>query len=237
MDFRSQLKNLSLNANYTYSRAIDSAASTGTSGQDLGTVSNPYAGWKADIGPSNADRTHIFLANFIYDIPLFRHTSNRLAKTALGGWQVSGIATIESGLPINIAISGNQATNFVGPANANRPDLVGKITYPETVLGGNQNIQYFDPTAFANPAVGAWGNLGHNALRGPGRDNWDMSLFKNFWFNEERGSRFELRFETFNTFNHTQFQNVDSTLGDSRFGQFTSTYTQRILQLGAKLYF
>ena len=237
-EIKSQLKNLYLGASYTYSRSIDSAASTGTSAQDLGTVSNPYAGWKYDVGPSNFDRTHIFLANFIYDIPLFRHSASRLVKTAFGDWQVSGIATIESGLPLNIALSGNQAGNFV--SGANRPDLVGKISYPETVLTGKQNnqqIQYFDPTAFIEPAVGAWGNLGHNALRGPGRDNWDMSVFKNFWFNQERGSRLELRLETFNTFNHTQFQNLDLTLRDSRFGQYTSAYTARNLQLGAKLYF
>ena len=85
--------------------------------------------------------------------------------------------------------------------------------------------------------TGTWGNLGHNALRGPGRDNWDMSLFKNFTLSEARGSRFELRLETFNTWNHTQFQNVDTGFGDTRFGQFTSAYNARILQLGGKVYF
>jgi len=239
-DFHSQLKDLHLSVSYTYSRAIDAAPATGTSGQDLGYITNPYVGWKYDNGPSNADRTHIFLANFIYDVPLFRHTNSHLMKTMLGGWEVSGIATIESGLPLNVVLSGNQGGNFITPSGVtgqNRPDLVGKISYPSTVLSGDQQIQYVDTTVFANPASGAFGNLGHNAVRGPGRDNWDMSLFKSFWFNEERGSRFELRLETFNTFNHTQFQNVDLTLGDSRFGQFTNTYTQRILQLGAKLYF
>ena len=74
-------------------------------------------------------------------------------------------------------------------------------------------------------------------MRGPGRDNWDMSLFKNFTLSESRGSRFELRLETFNTWNHTQFQNIDTGLGDNRFGQFTSAYNARILQLGGKIYF
>jgi len=79
--------------------------------------------------------------------------------------------------------------------------------------------------------------LGHNALRGPGRDNWNMSLFKTFTLSESRGSRFELRLETFNTWNHTQFNGVDTTKADSRFGQFTSAFDPRILQLGGKIYF
>jgi len=234
VDLNSQVKDLQLRVLYTYSRSIDS--SNGGSGGDLANVSNPYAGWRFDIGPGNADRTHIFVANFIYDIPVFRHTSDRLVKSLLGGWQVSGIATIESGLPINLS-AGTGVSDFLGSGAASRPDLVGSVSYQRQVLSGNQNIQYFDPTAFAVPLKGTWGNFGHNGLRGPGRDNWDMSLFKSFMFSEERGSRFEIRFETFNTWNHTQFQNVDTGLGDSRFGQFTSSYAGRTLQLGGKIYF
>ena len=235
VDLNSHIKDLQLRVLYTYSRAID--PSTGGSGQDLGSVSNPYVGWRFDVGPANNDRTHIFISNFIYDIPVFRHTSNRLVKSALGGWEVSGIATIESGLPINLSADTGVA-GFLGSGASSRPNLVGKISYPNTVLTtGTQRIQYFDPTAFAFPATGTWGNLGHNALRGPGRDNWDMSLFKSFTFSEARGSRFELRLETFNTWNHTQFQNVSLSKNDARFGQFTSAYGARILQLGGKIYF
>jgi len=230
VDLNSQLgKDLQLRAFYTLSRAID--ASTGGSGQDLNPVSNPYVGWKYDVGPGNFDRTHNLSANFIYDIPVFRHSSG-LTKSALGGWEISGIITAESGLPINIS---SGSGNIVG--GGNRPNLTGTISYPHTVLPGNQKIQYFDPTAFASPAAGTWGTLGHNALRGPGRDNWNLSLFKTFTFSETRGSRFEFRLETFNTWNHTQFNNVDTGLGDSRFGQFTSAFDARILQLGGKLYF
>jgi hypothetical protein len=236
VDLNSQLhRDLQLRAYYTLSRTIDAAQYTGTSGQDLGTVSNPYAGWVYDVGPGNYDRTHVAAVNFIYDIPLLRNTNSRLLKSTIGGWSVSGIITAESGVPINIGLAGNQGGNFVG--GTNRPDLTGTISYPHTVLTGNQNIQYFNPTAFTAPAVGAWGTLGHNAVRGPGRDNWNLSLFKSFTLSEERGSRFELRFETFNTWNHTQFNNVDNNLGDSRFGQFTSAFDPRILQLGGKLYF
>jgi len=235
VDMNSQVKDLQLRVLYTYSRAIDS--SNGGSGGDLATLTNPYAGWRFDLGPGNSDRTHILVANFIYDIPVFRHSSSRFLKATVGGWQVSGIATIESGLPLNL--TAGTAAGYVG--GGARPDRIGAISYINTAAtgaaAGNQHINYFDPTAFGAPASGLFGTLGHNALRGPGRDNWDMSLFKSFTFSESRGSRFELRFETFNTWNHTQFQNVDSGLGDTRFGQYTSTYNPRTLQLGGKIYF
>ena len=235
VDMNSQVKDLQLRVLYTYSRALDS--SNGGSGGDLAGLTNPYAGWRFDMGPSNSDRTHILVANFIYDIPLFRHSSSRFLKATAGGWQVSGIATIESGLPLNL--TAGTAAGYVG--GSARPDQIGAISYvnaPATgAAAGNQHINYFDPTAFGTPASGLFGTLGHNALRGPGRDNWDMSLFKNFTISESRGSRFELRFETFNTWNHTQFQNVSNNLGDAKFGQYTSTYNPRTLQLGGKIYF
>ena len=84
--------------------------------------------------------------------------------------------------------------------------------------------------------MGSFGTLGHNALRGPGNDNWNLSLFKSFVFSESRGSRFELRLESFNVWNHTEFSNVSTNLGASNFGQVTSAADPRIIQLGGKLY-
>ena len=236
VDLNSQVgHDLNLRAFYTYSRTIDPGTGS-NGGQDLQDVSNPYLGWRYDIGPGGYDRTHVAVVDFIYDIPLFRHSDSHLLKSTVGGWQVSGIVTMESGIPINIGISGGQGGNGL-PNATNRPNLVGKISYPGTVEPGNQVIQYLDPTAFALPTVGAFGNLGHNAVRGPGRDNWNLSLFKSFVFSEARGSRFEFRVETFNIWNHTQFNGVSNNLGSSNFGQFTSAFDPRILQLGGKLYF
>jgi len=232
IDLNSQFsKDLQLRAYYTLSRSID--PSTGGSGQDLNAVTNPYSGWRYDLGPSIFDRTHNFSANFIYSIPVLRSSSSRMLKSTLGGWQVSGIITIVSGLPVNI-IDGNPiANNVVG--NTNRPDLTGKIKYMETVVGP-QKVQYIDPAAFTSVAsAGTFGNLGHNALRGPGRDNWNLSLFKTFAFTETSG--LQLRLETFNTFNHTQFQNVNNNFGQGTFGQFTSAYPARLIQLAGKVYF
>jgi hypothetical protein len=237
IDLNSQVgRDLQLRAFYTLSRAEDSS-NGGTGGGDLNNVSNPYLGWRYDIGPSGFDRTHVAVVNFIYDIPLLRHNQSRLVRSTVGGWQVSGIVTMESGVPINIGISGKQGGNGL-PNATNRPDLTGQISYPWTAVPGKQQgIQYIDPAAFSPPAIGSFGNLGHNALRGPGRNNWNLSLFKSFVFSETRGSRLELRLETFNTWNHTQFNNVSRNLGSSNFGQFTSAFDPRILQLGGKIYF
>jgi hypothetical protein len=231
VDLNSQTsRDLQLRAFYTLSRSID--PTTGGSGQDLNGVTNPYLGWRYDLGPSQFDRTHNFSANFIYSIPVLRNSSSRALKSTLGGWQLSGIVTMESGRPINVTGGSNNIGGTNSPGN--RPDLNGKITYMEKTLGPQQ-IQYFDTSVFSLPAPGTFGNLGHNALRGPGRDNWNLSLFKTFTFTESSG--LQLRLETFNAFNHTQFQNVETNSTNGRFGQFTSAYPARIIQLGGKVYF
>ena len=229
VDLTSQVgRDLTLRAYYTLSRTIDPV--TGNGGQDLQNVSNPYAGWQYDNGPGGYDRTHNAAVNFIYDLPIFRHSQNRLLKSTVGGWEVSGIVTLTSGLPLNPQLTGGQSSN--GLVNAtNRPDQVGPVSYPHTVA------EWFSTSAFAAPAVGTWGDAGHNSLRGPGRDNWNLSLFKSFVLSEARGSRLELRVESFNTWNHTEFDQVSNGLGSSNFGQVTSAFDPRVFQLGGKIYF
>jgi Carboxypeptidase regulatory-like domain len=221
-------KDLQVQLNYTWSRSID--PSTGGDNGDLATVSNPYCGWSCDMGPSQFNRTNIFLAEFVYDIPVFRHTDNRFMKTALGGWTFSGIVTAESGLPVNITLGGAQGSNGL-PDATNRPDQVGALTYPHTPAA------WFNTSAFATPALGAFGNVGFDSVTGPGRDNWNLSLFKNFLLSESRGSRLELRLETFNTWNHTQFNTVQGSFAAGNFGQLTAASDPRVLQLGGKIYF
>jgi hypothetical protein len=233
-------RDLTLQAAYTLSRAIDPTVGGGNS-FDLDNVSNPYAGWKFDNGPSIFDRTHVAFVNFVYDVPVFKNSQSRLLKSTLGGWELSGIITMESGAPLNITYNGNSVTSIIpnlGNNNAGvRPNLTGKISYPKTVN------EWFDPSAFTAPAAGTWGNLGHDALRGPGRDNWNLALFKSFLISESRGSRFEFRAESFNTWNHTQFKGdvqnggISTSLGSSNFGAITSAYDPRVFQLGAKLIF
>jgi len=230
-------RDLELQAGWTYSKAMDPTTGGGN-GFDLDNISNPYAGWRYDQGPSVFDRRNVLFINYIYDIPLFRDTSNRAAKAALGGWQLSSIISIMSGAPLNITQGGSTAASIV-PNSTVRPDLTGKISYP------HKAGEWFDTSVFAAPACATgpdcWGNLGHDALRGPGRDNWTMSLFKNFAFTER--ARLEFRVDAFNIWNHTQFignvnqGGISTTTTANNFGAVTSAYDPRVLQLGLKMVF
>jgi len=240
-------RDLNLQVAYTLSRAIDPSTGSSGNGWDLDWVTNPYRGWKYDVGPSVLDRTNVAFFNFVYDIPLLKNSSNHLMKTVLGGWQLSGIITVESGAPFNLGVnSHNVGSIFPGGDVGNRPDLTGSISYPKTRVISNgkvTGIQWVDPSAFAAPAAGNWGTLGFDALRGPGRDNWNLSLFKRFIISESRGSEFQFRAESFNTWNHTQFGGAGGNGGFSNnFGagnglQVTSAFDPRVFQLGAKLLF
>jgi len=253
IEVRSHLRmGLDLHAAYTYAKAIDPTAANGDGG-DLDAISNPYAGWQFDQGPGALDRTHVAFVNFVYELPIFRNTSNRFAKDVIGGWQLSGIVTMESGLPLNLGYSGTTVCSIVSSCSV-RPDLAGKVSYPKaSVISPSNNLkvlQWFDPSVFSaayvpGTTVPTWGDLGHNALRGPGRDNWNIAMFKTFAAGERL--HFELRAESFNTWNHTQFNGVNTTVlrgstsaaatAVSGAGQVNSAFDPRVFQLGAKVIF
>ncbi|HST10529.1 MAG TPA: hypothetical protein VLL05_09125, partial [Terriglobales bacterium] len=169
-------------------------------------------------------------------------------KYLLGGWQVSGITRFWSGTPLNVYMAGGDtyngnAGNFVGLV---RPDRAGGSAY----LSHGNNVNWLNPAAFVAPAVGTIGNIRRNAFRGPGINNWDISLFKNINFTESR--YIQLRLESFNTFNHTQPASVNTTFtapgegqpvddhGTSQganSGNINGYRNPRNVQLGIKLYF
>jgi len=231
---RGNLKSdLQYQVGYTYSKTND-AGSQGSSAGDLGTISNPYVGWKYDFGPSNYDLRHVFFTNFVYDIPLLKNSPNRGLKTVLGGWEISGIVAAQSGAPLNIGLSGGGVSSIV-PNTSNRPDVSGNAKDPHTVG------EWFDTSIFSTPTGGTFGNTPRNFVRGPGRDNWSLSLFKNFMLNQERGSNIQFRAEFFNVWNHTQFigngqlNGISTNLGASDFGKVTGAYDPRTIQLALKI--
>ena len=243
VDLRANVKNdLTVQFGYTYSHAFDVTNTSGTTGFDLANVSNPYAGWKFDYGPSPFDRRHVAFTNFVYQIPFLKNSGNRLLKTSLGGWEVSGIVTMQTGSPINVTQGGTNVDSVIpNLTNLLRPNVTGPITYPHSVT------QWFNTSVFSAAPAGTYGNLSYNALRGPGRDNWNIALFKSFVLSSERGSRIEFRAESFNTWNHTQFKGsegqgaggggITTSTTDGRFGQVTAAYDPRVFQLGLKVYF
>jgi len=119
----------------------------------------------------------------------------------------------------------------------NRPDRSGSGHDPHTVN------EWFDTSIYSAPAPGTWGDTPRNSVRGPGRDNWSLSLFKNFWFNQERGSNLQFRAEFFNVWNHTQFignaalNGISKNFGATDFGKVTGAYDPRTVQLAMKLSF
>ncbi len=242
VSLRSQIRDLTLQAAYTYSHAQDPALNT-QDGGDLDYVSNPYVGWKYDVGPSQYNRQNIAFVNFIYDIPFLRKSENRILRDVVGGWQVSGVVTMESGIPLNLTVNG---TSICGAISGNcfvRPNLIGPISYPKTattLTSGLGTMQWFNPSSFAandlpGLPVATYGNLKQDGVWGPGRDNWNIAVFKTFAFGERL--HLELRAESYNTFNHPQMNAVDNTVGDPNFGKVTSAYDPRIFQFGAKLVF
>ncbi|HET7890203.1 MAG TPA: carboxypeptidase regulatory-like domain-containing protein [Candidatus Sulfotelmatobacter sp.] len=232
-------RDLQVQVGYTVSKAVDANTGTGDGG-DLNNITNPYAGWRYDIGPSIYDRRNVLFTNFVYDLPFLKHNDNRVLRTVVGGWSLSGIITAESGAPLNIGVNGKNASSVI-QNSGNRPNLNGSISYPKTVAA------WFSPSSFSAPACvtgpDCYGNLPFGAVRGPGRDDWNLSLFKSFVISENRGSRFELRAESFNTWNHTQFKGdynnggISTNYGATDFGQVKAAFDPREFQLGAKLIF
>ena len=224
---------LTVQFSYTWSHEIDLANG------DLTRLSNPFNP-RYDRGSGGLDRRNIFSTNYIYSLPFFKN-GNLLERQALSGWQISGITIANSGTPI--AIGYGTDTIGLGGGVSNRANLVpGAPTQ-----GPKTQKKYFNTAAFAAPAA-AWnpastggvnagfGNSGKDKVIGPGRFNTNLSLFKSFPILKE-GLRLQIRVESYNTFNHTQFQNVDSGLTDGNFGQVTSAWDARSFQFGGKLLF
>jgi len=214
-------KNLTVNTSYTWSHAFDII-----DGEIFSNINNPFnARW--DYGPAGFDRRHISITSFIYHLPFFRDSSNRATKALLGGWELSGIASFQSGTPISIGAGPDNLG--LGGSTGNRANIVAPVTYPGT------RFQWFSTSSFAKPGPLQWGTSSRNNVVNPGRNNWNMAMFKAFQFTER--ARFEFRAETFNTFNHTQLGGASATVTATNFGQITSAYAPRIFQLGAKLLF
>ncbi|MFZ0318875.1 MAG: TonB-dependent receptor [Candidatus Sulfotelmatobacter sp.] len=232
-------KDLQLQFGYTLARAVDATDSNG-SGGDLNNVTNPYVGWKYDLGPSVFDRENVAFVNFFYQIPFLKNSDNHILRSTVGGWALSGIVTMESGAPLNLGVSGSTVASVIpndgtSTQQGDRPNINGSISYPKTAN------EWFNPAVFSAPTPGTYGNLGFDALRGPGRNDWNLALLKNFVLSAERGSRIEFRAETFNTWNHTQFKGdinnggISIDQGSGNFGAVTSAFDPREFQLGLKI--
>jgi hypothetical protein len=151
-----------------------------------------------------------------------------LAGSILGGWEFSGITLIESGLPLNPTLSYDNLG--LGGNTTDRPDITAALNYPQT------RLQWFNPADFTAPAQLAFGNAQEGAIRGPGRINFNLNMYKDFrLWNEAAKLRFGADF--YNALNHTEFHDVNTSFGNSAFGQVVDTYDPRTIELSLKLSF
>ena len=159
-----------------------------------------------------------------------RQTPTGVKNAVVGGWQVNGIYTWQRGFPITV--TAQDLGGVLDTFGTNRADLVGR----SRPVGFNPGInQWFNTAAFAQPALGQFGTVGRNTMRGPNTNNLDLALFKNFELAEEHEHQFRL--ESFNFFNHPQFNAPDTNVTSSRFGVIGSAKPGRINQLGLKFIF
>jgi len=214
--------------NYMYSHGItDSSSGAGE------TTSYQNQSCRAcDRSASDFDIRHTMTLNSVYQLPFGPGrpymNSGSAASKILGGWQLSGIFTANTGQPVNITLKRKASQMLDGNTSSQRPDLVpGMSIYP-----ANQTIDnWFNPDAFAVPAKNTWGDLGRNIARGPGYYEIDTALEKRFPIKE----RFNLDFRAsaFNLFNHPIFDIPTGNLSNSDFGRITSILNTGAVGLGA----
>jgi hypothetical protein len=243
---------------YTWSHAIDDSTSTYfRSGVDDYNLKR----WKAT---ADLNRTHVLQLNYIYDVPLFKNSSSSFIKNGLGGWQISGITSFFTGQPLDFGCGVSGFSTGIGQGsrcNALGALKIKKGTFNDNAAGSDSLgpvPTWYDPSVVgqvnfaqlrADGQPGMFGTIGRNPLTGPGRNNWDMALLKNFtlpWFGSEHSS-IQFRWETFNTFNHPEWKGVNAGCSDTTdFGQPCTTrkkgwinaaWPNRIMQLGLKFIF
>ena len=218
-----------LNAHYTWSKTRDMA----THSNGGGAIVNNYDIW-SDYGPANWDVPHRLVVSYVYELPFFRDSSNLLLRGLVGGWQIAGVSTIQSGTPLNVTIQPDQANIGVG---SQRPQLVDSSV--ELSCQANPNglgfVGCIDPAAFALPAPFTFGNTPRNYLRGKKFSTTDLSLMKNITTGGR--SRIQLRAEIFNLFNQVNWGTPGTTFGAANFGTIASADSMRRAELGVKFLF
>ena len=221
----------SFDANYTWSKALgNGGGDTGTyyDGEN-GTRNQNFFDLRADRGPTSSDITHYFSGSWMYQLPGFKG-QNPIIHHGLGGWQVTGIFSAQTGLPVTITQSST--------TSAQRADYVGG----NAVLSDYQStLRYLNPAAFKLIPIGKAGaairdgNVGPGEVRAPGLWNLNFSIARNFTLHENL--KLQIRTDMFNAFNHTNLSGLQTSVNNARFGQLTNTLGARIMQVNARISF
>ena len=230
---------------YTWHKTLDYA------NDDSSNVSYPRPYRAFNYGVADHDQTQIFTANYIWDVPGLgkRLNNNRVAKTLFDGWQLSGTTSLVSGRAQSVSVTySGGLTDNTGGENNGRP-LVLCNPNQRVADAADGTPVYFDAACFARPLTrGEIGNAQRNLLRRPGLINSDLAMFKNVRLREKL--RLQFRWETYNLFNHTNFNAFDTALTltlntttnqvtqtNARFGQPTSARSPRVMQGSLRISF
>ncbi len=231
-------RGLAMLSSYTYSKSIDDASNFFTSAGDPNFPQDSQ-NLRLERGRSNFDVRHRLSASFSYELPFGRGrrflADEGFVSTLLSGFQLNGIATMQSGRPFTVALlseidNSNTGRSTLGFGANDRPNVAG-----DPNAGSRTPERWFNTSAFTFPAFGTFGNAGRNILDGPGYQNVNASLLKNTRLSER--VNLQLRLEAFNLFNHPNFNLPDNFLGSPTFGRILSARDPRHLQFGAKLLF
>ncbi len=221
---------------YTFSRAL------GLGEGDFDGMS-PYFDLRTrNYGLLPFDRTHMLVINYTYQLPsLGKRLGSAHLDAVLGGWQISGITSFASGSPFTPGFSTVDGADITGSSESARIDLIGDPYLPS---GERTFARNFNTDAFGRPAVRTFGNIGVRTMRGPGTNNWDLTISKRVPLGGE--TRYvQVRAELYNAFNHTQFSGYDTTARfdaagkqvNANFGAYNGARDPRRIQLSMRLMF
>ena len=243
--FRKRYSNgLQLLGAYTWSKMIDDVSSVaGFVGAQNPGYTNHYDK-RLDKTLSGLDVAHRLVVNYQYELPFGKGRAllNRggWVNQVVGGWNINGVTTIQSGLPLGISSRFNNLNAFGGRQTPNRvlgQDALTDGNVRERLGGRFASQPFINEAAFEDPEPFTFGNIGNFIPDGrePKYLNWDVSVVKDFPFNER--IRLQFRAEFFNFFNNTVFRRPNTSFGNNNFGNITASEAARIGQMGLKLYF
>jgi hypothetical protein len=193
-------------------------------------------------GKAGFDQSQMFVFNYDWPLPkASKLMPNPVIRAVFDNWRVSGITTFATGLPNGINLSTTDNADITGGGDGVRVVVVGPA---QLTHGERTGDRWFNTSAFARPPEGDAGNAPKDVFRGPGLNNWDIALAKNFPIRSE--SRFlQFRWDMYNAFNHTQFMSIDNNARfdpagiqvNGQFGQAVAARPPRIIQLTLRFQF
>ncbi|MBI3693928.1 MAG: hypothetical protein HY238_03680 [Acidobacteria bacterium] len=218
-------KGFTLLANYMFSKSLDD----GSDNKYGPNRTNPY-NQRYDKGPSDFDHTHVLTASSLWQLPIPVH--GRVTQLLIGGWNLTGILTLQSGFPFTVGSGVDNARTGTG---GQRAEVIGNPYFSGDRSRGEQVAQWLNKAAFAPNALGAFGSQGRNIFRGPGLASLDLGLHKNFKVRERLTTQF--RFEAFNALNRPNLNGPTTSLNSGNFMLTTSTgpFEARILQFALRV--